>query len=49
MADTRRRHFEATLKEAEAEADLDGTLTAEQVAARIDRMIDVSVGDTDSV
>jgi antitoxin ParD1/3/4 len=36
----RRQQFEATLKEAEAEAARDGTFTVEQVAAALDEAID---------
>ncbi len=38
-AEARRERFEATLKEAEAEADRDGTFTVEQVLAEADRII----------
>ena len=38
-AEVRREQFEATLKEAEAEADRKGTFTAEQVLADADRII----------
>ncbi len=38
-AEARREQFEATLKEAEAEADRDGTFTVEQVLAEADRII----------
>jgi antitoxin ParD1/3/4 len=39
-AETRREQFEATLKEAEAEADRDGTFTVKEVAAEFDRILD---------
>ena len=38
-AETRRRQFEATLKEAEKEADRDGTIALETVLAEADKII----------
>lgn len=39
-AEERRRQFMTTLKEAEAEADRDGTFTVEQLIAESDRILD---------
>lgn len=39
-AESRRQQFEQTLKEAEAEADREGTFTAEQIAAELDDIIE---------
>ncbi|MBV8534667.1 MAG: type II toxin-antitoxin system ParD family antitoxin [Alphaproteobacteria bacterium] len=38
--EARREQFEKTLTDAEAEADRDGTFTADEVAAEFDRILD---------
>lgn len=39
-AETRRERFEATLRDAEAEADREGTRTIDEVAATFDKVLD---------
>ena len=41
-AEDRRRQFQAMLREAEMEADRDGTVTIDEILPEIDRIIDAS-------